>query len=93
MLELDAQLSTLGNATCLAEVALRVSPTISWMPQAIQNILGSKVTLGQATREAAAKAAERPGHVDDQRLIQIRNLASHVRARSPAQSIKSARFA
>ena len=81
MLDLHEQLTNMDDGTILTEVALRVPPAISWLPQAVQKILAAKVTLGQAIMEAASQSGA-PTQFNLGHLVQLADLNEAVRARS-----------
>ena len=81
MLDLHEQLTNMDDGIILAEVALRVPPAVSWLPQAVQRIEAAKVTLGTAIMEAASQT-EAPTRFDDCDLVQLANLNEAVRAMS-----------
>ena len=65
----------------LSEVDLKVPAAISWLPKAVQEILGSKTTLGQAIVAAARQATQGEGF-GDQHLVKLADLNNAVRMRS-----------
>ena len=65
MLEICDQLSHLQDDSILAEVSLNVPPAISWLPHAVQNMLSSKISLGQAIVAAAKQTSSSASHFND----------------------------
>ena len=86
MLQLCEQLSSMEDDTILAEVALNVPPAIQWLPHAIQRILATKVSLGQAII-AAARQTGSSGSYGDAHLVELANLNEVVRRRSSSPRV------
>ena len=87
MVDLCDQLSLLEDNAIMAEVALRVPPAISWLPHAVQGILASKVSLGQAIIEAARQTGNDASRFGDAHLVQLANLNEAVRQRSSSPRV------
>ena len=87
MLELCDQLSSLQDDTILAEVALNVPPAIQWLPHAVQNMLSTKVSLGQAIIAAAKQTGSTPSRFGDAHLVELANLNEVVRQRSSSPRV------
>ena len=81
MIELCNQLSRLEDQTVITAVDLEVPAAITWLPKAVQQILGSKTSLGQAI-VAAARQATQGGGFGDQHLVRLADLNNAVRMRS-----------
>ena len=87
MLELCDQLSSLQDDTILAEVALNVPPAIQWLPHAVQNMLSTKVSLGQAIIAAAKQTGSTPSRFGDAHLVELASLNEVVRQRSSSPRV------
>ena len=66
---------------------MRVPPAISWLPHAVQGILASKVSLGQAIIEAARQTGNDASRFGDAHLVQLANLNEAVRQRSSSPRV------
>ena len=87
MIDLCDQLSQLNDDAILAEVALNVPPAISWLPHAVQSILSTKVSLGQAIIAAARQTGNDAARFGDAHLVTLANLNETVRQRSSSPRI------